>query len=69
MGLVNGNNEHQRPKPVGTAVRSTIQTWLGYLEVMTRFVDSASVAGCGAGIRLSLLAEQNVGCYAAPAGF
>jgi hypothetical protein len=47
-GSANGNHGAQKPTEVGTAVRSTCQTWLGLLAVTTR-MDGAASPGLGSG--------------------
>jgi hypothetical protein len=55
-----GNQEHQRPRPVGTTVRSMCQTWSQYLAVTTRPLLVALVAGRGFGAASSLRIRPTV---------
>ena len=52
-GGVNGNHGAQKPADVGTAVRSTCQTWLGRFAVTMR-VDGAAPSGRGGGVSFKI---------------
>ena len=52
-GNANGNHGAQKPNDVGTAVRSTCQTWLGRFAVTTRVDGAASPRpGCGSSFKI-----------------
>ena len=52
-GNANGNQGAQKPADVGTAVRSTCQTWLGCLAVTTRVLGGSSAGlDCGSSFKI-----------------
>ena len=53
-GRANGNQEAQKPDTIGTVVRSRCQTWLGFLAVTTRPVETSDCLATGRGGSLNI---------------